>query len=98
MGGWFYYLFSFRVRKAMRKFLATNVVWFILVLANCCVAQTNIALHRPYTLEPDPTYSYCSGPTTGATDPTDLTDGININALHTKPIRCAWAGSAPRQL
>ena len=74
----------------MKHIPGRNAFWLFLLLASCCMAQTNIALNCPYTLEPTPTYSLCSGTTNGGTDLTDLTDGVNINANHTNALTVGW--------
>ena len=48
-----------------------KLLFAVLVLGQCLAAEENLALHKAYTLEPRPNYSYCTDPG----DKTQLTDG-----------------------
>ncbi len=53
----------------------------------------NIALGRPYTLEPKPGYSFCTDPG----DVTQLTDGeFSEGYFWTQPSTVGWSGVSPR--
>lgn len=55
----------------------------------------NIALGRPYTMEPRPGYSYCTDPG----DATQLTDGeYSEGYFWTRPTTVGWTGSALRYI
>ncbi len=50
----------------------------------------NIALHRPYTLDPPPNYSYCTSPD----DVVKLTDGVHtVGYFWTQKTTVGWNGS-----
>lgn len=53
----------------------------------------NLALTRPYTMNPKPTYSYCMDPD----DKTQLTDGVYTEGhFWTRPTTVGWGGVAPK--
>ncbi|MBD3291331.1 MAG: hypothetical protein GF393_00285, partial [Armatimonadia bacterium] len=53
----------------------------------------NIALGRPYTMEPAPRYSYCTDPG----DATQLTDGeLTEGYFWTQPSTVGWSGRSPK--
>ncbi|MGE5532593.1 MAG: hypothetical protein ACM3VW_10815, partial [Bacteroidota bacterium] len=53
----------------------------------------NLALTRPYTMNPKPTYSYCADPD----DKTQLTDGVYTEGhFWTRPTTVGWGGAAPK--
>jgi len=67
--------------------------WVLLVVAGHGFGQElNLALGRPYTMSPRPSYRYCTDPG----DATQLTDGVRTEGYFwTQKTTVGWGGGAP---
>jgi hypothetical protein len=82
-------------------FLLTAIAAVTVGLALCGVSAgeptelMNLALHKPYTLAPAPSYGYCTDPE----DATQLTDGVRTQGhFWTQKTTIGWSGGATKLL
>ena len=76
--------------KSSKQFLVLVLIAYCIPPA--CVEQQNIAKGRKYTLDPKPSYQYCTDPG----DEIQLTDGVYTEGYFwTQPGTVGWSGVNP---